>query len=178
MMKPKTINPIGCLLCIAILLVGVGGCGKQHTWGLVEYMTLEVDDVEYRIIWAAKVDQRGRYIFSTLIVSPLAESAWVGIDSALVPQNVQSVSLQVDDMPNYAKTNTLYFMRSDWPARQGGRIVLEKEYQEVGIDASRMSADFRATLDYLRPILETLIRENMPLQGGEMEWRRKMEEEL
>ena len=133
-------------------------------------MTLEVDDVEYRMIWAAKVDQRGRYIFSTLIVSPLAESAWVGIGSALVPQNVQSVSLQVDNGADvYAKTNTLYFMRSNWPAEQSGRIVLEKEYQELGIDASRMNTNFRATFDYLRPILETLIRENVPPQETEME---------
>ena len=170
MMKHTNMKQIGCLLLATSLLVGVGGCGKQHTWGLVEYRTLEVDHVEYRIIWAAKIDQRGRYTFSTLIVSPLAEAAWVGIGSALVPQNVQSVSLQVDDGAGvYAKTNTLYFMRSNWPAEQNGRIVLEKEYLELGIDASRMNTDFRATFDYLCPILEKIIRENVPPQNYEME---------
>ena len=62
----------------------------------------------------------------------------------------------------FVKTDTLYFV-------QEGQIIFEKNYQELGIDAERLNANSEAILEYLRPILETLIRENVQPQESDME---------
>jgi len=56
----------------------------------------------------------------------------------------------------------LYFVRD-------AKIVFEKEYSELGIDASRLGGSAHEILEYLLPILEPLIRENVQPQEPEME---------
>ena len=63
-----------------------------------------------------------------------------------------------------AKTESVYIIQD-----KNKKIVLEKGYQELGIDASRLSTDLIEMRDYLQPILEKLIRENVPPQKHEME---------
>ena len=170
------VKQLGCLVLLTAVLIGAGGCVKQQLYGHYTVMFLEVDDVEYQILWAVRVDGQGRYSFTTLIVSLRAEAGFVGMGSAYTPLNVQIVHLQVDGVNTVvAKTNTLYFTRSNFPAKQSLRIVLEKDYQEVGIDASRLSFNERETLAYLRPILEPLIREHLQPQEPEMEGETKQE---
>jgi len=60
------------------------------------------------------------------------------------------------------KTDTLYLI-------QKGKIVFEKRYRELGIDASRLSDDNVLVLEYLRPILEQMIREHIQPLEPEME---------
>ena len=61
------------------------------------------------------------------------------------------------------KPETFYYIKDD-------TIVFEKGYQELGIDASRLlGEDGMLALDDLVPILEKLIRENVPPQESERE---------
>ena len=79
------------------------------------------------------------------------------------PPDKTFVSTHPDGEKVFAKTDTLYFV-------QEGKIVFEKTYQELGIDASRLNIDSsREILDYLLPILEKLIRENEQPPKPEME---------
>ena len=67
-----------------------------------------------------------------------------------------------------AKPDTLYFV-------QDGKIEIEKSYQELGIDASRLTGFMNGRneigdyLHYLQPILEQLIHEHVKSQDPEME---------
>ena len=68
----------------------------------------------------------------------------------------------VDGKKVVLETDTLYFFRE-------GEIVLEKKYQDLGIDAQQLNADLEEVRAYLYPILEKLIRENVKPQKLEME---------
>jgi hypothetical protein len=61
------------------------------------------------------------------------------------------------------KANTLYLI-------QDNKLMLEKSYQELGIDASRLNIENSdEVLAYLQPILEILIREHVQPQDMETE---------
>jgi len=164
-------------LCFLIVLMVVGlavGCVKQHQ-GLAGGRVFEVDGIEYWVDRYADVDQQGRVASSTLIVSHYVNGGSAsGIyvmreytkarGTTIVTLHSDAVSAfktknfrDFDGEYVVAKTDTLYFAHE-------GIIVFEKEYQELGIDASRLNADNKVMLDYLQPILEKLIRENVTPQ--------------
>jgi aspartate aminotransferase-like enzyme len=77
------------------------------------------------------------------------------------------VTLSTDEGDVVAKANTFYFVRD-------GQIVFAKGYHELGIDASRITnigskENKKFDYDYLRPILENLIREHVQPQEAERE---------
>jgi hypothetical protein len=85
----------------------------------------------------------------------------------IIPARFEETFLPVhpDGEKVFVKTDTLYFI-------EDSKVIFDKAYQELGIDLPRHITDsykLKDTLDYLRPILENLIREHVQPQGGERE---------
>ena len=142
------------------LLIGAGGCAKQYPGkSAEETWELEVDGKQYimgRKIW---MDRKDHVVLSFAYVfhpcEPRVMAFHSRIEESFLPMRPNGKLIT-------PKTNTLYFIQDE-------EVVLEKNYQELGIDASRLNAESEVVADYLRPILETLIRENVPKQEVEME---------
>jgi len=158
-MKPTNLKRIGCLICIAVVLVGVDGCGDVHrssTGGWV----FEVDGVEYSVDWRrGGAERQGQFELSFLTIThveyPMTTYSGRLRGKVVVPMHPDSEKI-------VAKTETVYLVKDK-------KIVLEKRYQELGIDASRLSTDWIDMQDYLNPILETLIREHIQPQEPDTE---------
>jgi len=169
MMKYTTIKQIGCLILATALLVSAGGCTvRLETSGFNSYhagsTTFEVDSALTHVGWHTLVEKEQEKIILSFVTlqhpysGPKKTTSHRGVHWGDVPEE----TLPLDGKKIVAKTETLYFIRDN-------RIILEKKYPELGIDASRLNADNKAVLDYLRPILEKMIRENVPPQETEME---------
>ena len=145
------------------MLVCVSSCSKkpQELSGGIE---IEVDGVEYRVYRHAIVSGSGRLVyFSTLLVSLSSEPAPIAKRSGESSLSSTIVTAgHTDEERCFAMPDTLYFF-------QEGKIAFEKRYWDLGIDAQRLNADLEEVRDYLRPILEKLIRENVPPQEPETE---------
>ena len=152
MRKYTNLKQIGCLICIAVLLAG---CGGQSSIGGAPF---EVDGERYFVHWEIGMQRGHTWAFLTLHLDdhPDRELGYYPYRYAFFETK--------DASSGWATTTTemLYFV-------QDKKIVFEKEYQELGIDASRLSTDQNEMLDYLRPILENLIREHVQPQEPEME---------
>ena len=125
----------------------------------------EVDGIKYGVYRFATIDkQGGGVVASSLVVFPSAcrEGLHWHEDYCGARRTTLLVIRRVDSGHPVAKTDTLYFMSE-------GRIVFEKSYQELGIDSQQLNADNEVVLDYLRPILEQLIREHAKSQAPETE---------
>jgi hypothetical protein len=152
---------------LTFLLACVIGCAETSHYPQAGGSDFKVDDAKYYVNCFVMLGRKGQVSSSTLIVSPYYNygrvSSWK-YTSEHTPQGKFNVSLYLGDEkdPTIAKTHTLYFM-------QDGKIVLEKSYQELGIDASRFNASFPEALQYLQPILENLIREHVQPQEAERE---------
>jgi len=163
------VKQIGCLILLATaLLVGVGGCGIPMQWKVSSGGTsMEVDGVQYGVNWYTRLVRQGQINVSFIT---LCHST---------PQNLNAIStecsffgdafsrrfydaLYIGDTGIDAQTETLYFIKDN-------KIVFDKKYQELGIDVSRMGGQHDEVLNYLRPILESIIREHVQPQEPEME---------
>ena len=159
MIKLTNMKQIGCLLLATALLVGVGGCARQHPGkGAGESWEIKIDGVQYivgRTIWT---DDRKEHVVLSFVYAyrpfvPITMTSSQRIEKSFLPMRPNGKQIA-------PKTDTFYFI-------QDGEVVFEKGYQELGIDASRLDADSEAVFDYLRPILEKLIRENVPPQEAD-----------
>jgi len=140
------------------VLLGVSGCerGVRHAsngWGF------ETDGIQYHVSWhRGGVERQGHFDLSFLAVyfdNPMTIAYGSHRGKVFVPMHPDCEKV-------VAKTETIYFIKDK-------KIVLEKKYQELGIDASRLSADQNEMREYLLPILENLIREHIRPQEPEME---------
>jgi len=134
---------------------------EQHQ-GLRGSIELEVDGTKYWVQRFADINRQGQVASSTLVVTFRAYSRSVGSTEFLSQRGTTVVRFRLNDGRVIAKTDTLYFIHE-------GRIVFEKGFQELGIDASHLGADLEVMLDYLQPILEEVIRENVQPQVPEIE---------
>jgi len=168
-MKRINLKQLGCLLLATALLIGMGGCGNNHPQHHSGESKFEVDGVQYVAVWQECTNRQGQIASSFLRLYCLNSDQLDG------PDNRGIVSTTYDWSQNkavwtwrfsggediIAKTETLYFV-------QNKKIIFEKEYQELGLDASRFDARLgQAAHDYLRPILEKMIRENVPLKEND-----------
>ena len=150
------------LLLSAILLACVSGCTDrgQILHGSVKF---DIDGAEYWVCRHSQVNRHGRLILSCLVLYPPRLGPQ---PSGTTTYNSQwdsyTVTLHSDGKKVDAKTETLYFI-------QDKKIVFEKSYQELGIDASRLTTDTDDMRVYLTPILEKLIREHVLPQDTETE---------
>jgi len=159
MMTHTNLKRIGWLLCLAVLVIGISGCARDHGYSAGGWI-FEVDGVEYSVEWRrGGVERQGQFELSFLTVThveyPFSTYSGRLHGKVIVPMHPDSEKV-------VAKTETVYFVKDK-------KIVVEKEYQELGIDASRFSTDWIDMQDYLRPILENLIREHVQPQEPEME---------
>jgi len=149
---------IGCLLCIAALLALAVGCGKQSCIRSQESVGFFVDGIQCHVYWNANVVQQEEQVFLTFMTlsrTPVTISTVHGdtVVSTLFPDGEKII----------AKTETVYFIHDN-------KIVFEKEYRELGIDVSKLNVrNSKVLQDYLQPILERLIRENVPPQEPDTE---------
>jgi hypothetical protein len=162
---------IGCLILATVLLVGAGGCTVRiETSGFNSYQayagstTFEVDSALTHVGWHTLVEKEQEKIILSFVTlqHPYSGPKKTTSHRGVHWENVPEETLPLDGKKIVAKTETLYFIRDN-------RIILEKKYPELGIDASRLNADNEAVLDYLRPILEKMIREHVPLKADIME---------
>ncbi len=137
-------NCLAFLICVVVFLII--GCGRQYQRTIV----IEVDGEEYSLCQFGNVNQAGEKISFTALNYPDGPVKLMKYSSLA---GVEVVTI-ADKTP---KTETLYYVRD-------GKIAVIKTYQELGIDAQKMNADNEEVLDYLQPILEKLIRENVPKQ--------------
>ena len=159
MMKHTNMKQIGGLLLATALLVGVGGCGSDHS-SSTNGWEIEVDGVQYSVSWhRGGVERQGQFELSFLTVThvdyPMVTYYGRHRGKVVVPMHPDSEKV-------VAKTETVYFVRDK-------KIIFEKNYRELGIDASRLNADLVEMRDYLHPILENLIRENVQPQEHDTE---------
>jgi len=163
MMKYTNIKQIGWLILFATaLLIGVGGCTKTYQPPQGVESIFEIDDVQYSVVWYECTD-RERQIASSFLIVNLGTKLIVLTEYHTNSSGDKGIWTMYSPHESIiAKPETLYFVRDL-------EIVFENGYQELGIDASRLSADLDEMRDYLQPILEQLIRENVPPQESEME---------
>ena len=144
------------------LLVCAIGCdqqGRDVSWSgtsLPDGASFEVDAVRYYVHWELINSQKGQILSSFLTLHPHDHSISNG--KKCQPYRITFfAALRAGGREievNGVNTETLYFV-------QDKKVVFEKEYEELKIDASQLTADNEAMLAYLQPILENLIRENV-----------------
>jgi len=128
------------------LLVGITGCDAPYRNSLSESWDFSIDGTKWILVLTADVDEQGNRVASSLLIHPVihfTDGNTITISDANHRHFRDNITTEV---------NSLYFIREG--------ETIEKKYHELGIDASRLTAD-QAMLDYLRPIFETLIRENV-----------------
>jgi hypothetical protein len=166
-----------CLTLLLALLINVSGCPKQQPprpqW-LGDSWVFEVDGVEYWIDQHILIDRQENVASSFLIVShysngyKMSKLIVSGAAGGTPANSITTVTLGKTDEESVAvKTNTLYFVPDK-------KIEFEKSYQELGIDSSQLHVgdednENKIVLNYLQPILEKLIRENVKSQESEGE---------
>ena len=152
------------LLLSAILLACVSGCGGRVSWEEVDF---KIDNSPYQLHWEKSI-QHDQVIWSYLSLhrvntEPLPHGGHI-VDS---PRGRFFEAVRAGDKNAGVKTETLYF-------EQDNKIVFEKTYQELGIDAARLNTENSdEVLAYLQPILEPLIREHVQPQDTETEEQEK-----
>jgi len=156
----KKINSLR--LLIVLMVVGLTvGCVKQHQ-GLAGSVAggfqFEVDGVMYQGERYATIDAQGNVISSSLMIFLYTESLPIAGWVKDTPNQIRTMATwDADGEKIIAKTDTLYFF-------QGGRVIFEKTYQDLGINTQQFKADTRTLCNHLQPILEKLIRENITPQ--------------
>jgi len=172
MTTSPNIKQIGCVICIAVLLAGAIGCTEREnvqTW----LGTFEVNDEQYVLWlytgWDIHTDRQGRVASSFLTLNRTPAQDRPNYKPILVTttsdsaRNIRRATMLLPDGKEIVpKAETLYFAKDK-------NILVEKDYRELGIDASKLKDDFKVKFDYLRPILEPLIREHFQPQEPEME---------
>ena len=157
MMKHINMKQLGCLLLATALLVG---CTKEQYVLNTCHTHLTVDEKNYSLAVYTEVDWRGNVHASLIILRGYGAPGSSRTETAR-RRGVTDATWILNGKEVVSKTDTLYFI-------QGGEIV-EKNYRDLGIDAQKINAHHNAILGYLRPILEKMIRENLPPQEAEME---------
>ena len=135
----------------------VSGCGKEQD-NFHFAANIVVDGKSYPLYFNADVDRKGRVTASLLRIRPTFGNSYLEIASS---RGTTFTKWIVNGEDIVAKTETLYYFHDG--------VVLEKTYQELGIDLRQMNADAKEILRYLLPILEKLIRENVQPQEPERE---------
>ena len=149
-------------------MVCASGCVREHQGfsfrSESEEVKFEVDEVQYIARRHVGEDAQRRVTQSWLVIYPwsVGYTHSPSLKEETSYQRTVITTWDVEGKDVVAKTDTLYFF-------QEGKIVLEKKYQDLGIDAQRLNADIEEVRDYLYPILEKLIRENVPPQEPERE---------
>ena len=159
MMKQTNIKQMGCLILATALLAGCGTPRSEHlecgVAGFNNYPVVEGVDYQANSIygWNTKND---RLIYSLTIVSPRSQQYYpvVGRKDGVFDEEGTILSPDVTYRRIVAPFHFVYFI-------DNGEIVFRKSYKELGFEISppKNPEDARRKL---QPILETLIRENMP----------------
>ena len=147
-------------LSAVALLVCASGCTGQYHHSFAGITRFEIDDVWYTVEYDADLDRQGNVVTSSFWIYRLGHgpNRWsikFGSGTTIRTWNIEGKDV-------VAKTDTLYFFRE-------GKIALEMAYRDLGIDAQQIKHDINDTRDYLYPILEKLIRENVQPQEPETE---------
>jgi len=162
MMRCTNLKQIGCLILATALLVGVNGCDRgQSSIGGAPF---EVDGVRYFVHWEVGMCCGNvEWSFLTLHLDdhPDRDLGYYPYRYAFF-ETKKTSGRWITTAWVTTTTEMLYFVRD-------AKIVFEKEYSELGIDASRLGGSAHEILEYLLPILEPLIRENVQPQEPEME---------
>ena len=140
------------------------GCSKEQYVRNECHTHFIVDGRIYSLEAHTEIDRRGNVVASLLILRGLGGSgvSWVEKSSR---RGVTDATWTLNGKEVVSKTDTLYFFQS-------GEVTFEKNYQDLGIDSQQINTDHNVILKYLQPILETLIRENVPPQEATMEEKR------
>ena len=171
MMKQTTIKPIGCLILATVLLAG---CAPSET------SMLNRPDVEPfpRFFF---IEGTG-YYSNNIYGYGLKDGNVVYLLTVVVSEGqyyYPIVRFEDGEMKGYIYLNTSTTHRveehrkiADVPLRHvyfldNDKIVFQKSYEELGIESSVLPNHDEASRK-LYPILETLIREHVPLQETEM----------
>ena len=192
MIKPTTMKPIGCLLCIAVLLAG---CAQITTptielppnpeafsvgWNLF----LVVDDITYDTIGNYQLEN-GKLTHSFVLVFPREQYYYFYATRFIDGERKGEIYAQKvgDPSKGYYRISIRHFKGNEKPDDGtmkiadvpfhyvhfigDQKIVSQKSYEELGIDISDPKRAFDK--ENLFPILESLIRENVPPQEAEIE---------
>ena len=153
------------LLAVA-LLVCASGCAE-----LSDETKLDVDEFVIGVHQFVKMDDQGQilalpifiYRYCPIFIYPNTYGVFYGWTTIANPNNENlKVKETIGGKDIVLQPNTLLFFRGD-------EKLFEKEYQELGIDAQQLADDQEKIRDYLQPILEKLIRENVQPQEPERE---------
>lgn len=148
-------------LFVLILLCCVAGCTKTTYKNETFGCGIPVDGVDYSANGMARMTNDGKVglaailvfkTFSTMSVTIAMESPRGDVD----PGRIRIMECERGEFVelNDPKCFTVYFVKEH-------EIVFSKTFAELGIDASKpWPGDFTETK--LRPIFETMIRENLP----------------
>ena len=155
----ETVKPLYFLWIMFVMtphLCCMIGCAKQHR-NLEGAIRFEVDGVKYWVTRYVDIDMQGQVASSSLVVRHDSEPDIGGSTQYNSQRGTTIVTMNIGGKNVVAKANTLYFI-------QGRKIKFEKEFHDLGIDASQLNTDLDDMLIYLQPILERMIRENVNSQ--------------
>jgi len=153
-------------LLFSAILLACGCDSKPGYWGKLDDHPLEVDGVQYIVKWSTAINRQEQIVLSFVTCHRVNAGelypAWERTDDTFIGTVRPIVGKEIS-----AKLETLYFAYDQ-------HTVFEKTYQELGIDVSKLQTDNDDdVLAYLRPILETLIREHVQPQDTETEEQEK-----
>ena len=152
-------------LWAVVLLLCVSACSKRHQ-ELSCKTELDVDEFIIGVHQFVEMDDQRQvlaspifiYRYSPIFIYPNTHGVFYGWATTSNSNNENlTVKETIGGKEIVLQPNTLYFFRRD-------EKLFEKEYQELGIDAQQLTDDQEKIRDYLQPILEKLIRENVSPQ--------------
>ena len=182
MIKYVNLKQIGCLICIAVLLAGCDSSQQvSHAWRSTVFDNdLIVEGMTYRATSTYGRMKDGSLQYSFTVIFPDGQHYFPAI-RYVDGEIKEKGEIYLEDgggtkkMVYYDETRPLsgQIKVADVPFHvvyfiDDGKIVFQKSYVELGFevpDAQSPIADSRR----LQPILEKLIRENVPPQKHEME---------
>jgi hypothetical protein len=151
------------ILCLTLLLVCAMGCTKPQE-SVQAYASsggsFNVDGIWYYGQLSAAIG-RQRHVVSSSIVIWLNSERQLSTRWSATPHRTLVV-YGADEEKTVIKADTLYFF-------QEGKVAWGKAYRELGIESEKLTVPVNINCDYLQPILEKLIRENVKSQETEME---------
>ena len=190
MMKHTTIKQLGCLLCIAILLVGCTSSvtqtpesdSKPEASSIGWNLFLVVEDITYDTIGNYLLNEK-KLIYSFILVFPREQHYYFCATRYIDGEYHGEIYSQKvgDPSKGYDRINIRHFKGNEKPDDgtmkianvpfhhvhfiNNGKIVLQKSYEELGIDVSDPQRAFDK--ENLFPILGKIIRENVPPQEND-----------
>ncbi len=148
MMHKVAIFPV-----VMLLLIPITGCKEQYV-SLTVAHTFSVDGVKYYAFRMDSIGTAGRS--SSLWVCPSSEKGNLVLNKEIASQQgTTNRTMTINGKTIVPQNFTVYFVHEN-------KIAFEKSYQDLSIDTSKLNSDHESQRNYLQPILEKLIRENVP----------------